>query len=82
MARRRPIVSVSGLTRSNGNVSQAGSNATDPSSAPATAPVAPSGGATRHDRSSPSRSASTPVAVTTRRGARSLKAASPATATA
>ncbi len=81
-ARRCPIVSVSGLTRSKGSVSQAGRTRTGPERAPTTSRSAASAGASRQARSSPNRWASWPVAVTTSIGARSVNAAIAATTTA
>ena len=88
-ARRRPIVSVSGLTRSKGRVSQAGSTVTGVASAPTTGPPAtpaswasPFSAAIRQDKSSPRRSASNPVAVITSSGDRSVNAANAAATTA
>ncbi len=79
-ARRRPMVSTSGLTRSKGRVSHAGRTETAPSSAPAVPSLLSA--SSRQPKSSASRSASSPVAVTTRMGRRSLKAAADATTTA
>ena len=77
-ARRRPIVSTSGLTRSNGSVSHAGSTATGPATAPTTEPSSPPFRGSRQARSSATRSASTPVEVTTTIGNLSVKLASAA----
>ena len=74
-ASRRPMVSTSGLTRSKGSVSQAGSTATGPVTAPRTAASSVPTRGSRHVRSSANRSASTPVAVTTTMGDLSVKTA-------
>ena len=74
-ARRRPIVSTSGLTRSKGKVSHAGRTATGPSTAPTTTAPSSALRGSRQARSSATRSASTPVEVTTTIGDRSVKLA-------
>ena len=83
-ARRRPIVSISGLTRSKGSVSQAGSTVTGPVSAPPRRhrrrrppPVRAGRRGRRPDARRRARSA-----VTTSSGARSVNAASAAATTA